>query len=140
MDRRAERPLAPCHGPPCDPGRAARRRPLIRIAATIAVFALLWYASFRTAAASHGVVNVVAKAVFLILTSLACVAIGFFLPMAPVISSIIGGAFWAGVLATVGALAGMGLSDAVLERLEARRSGSPTGAAPTAHEKTRPPV
>jgi hypothetical protein len=83
---------------------------------------------------------VVAKAVFLILTSLACVAIGFFLPMAPIISSVIGGAFWAGLLATAGALVGMGLSDAILERLEARKSVAPTGAAPTVHEKTRPPV
>ena len=86
---------------------------------------------------SRGGVNVVAKAVFLILTCLACIAIGFFLPMAPVISALIGSAFWAGLLATVGALAGMGLSDAILARLEARRSG----ATPTAaHEKTRPPV
>ena len=102
----------------------------IRIAATIAAFALLWYASFRTAAASRGAANVIAKAVFLILTCLACVAIGFFLPMVPVISSVIGSAFWAGLLATAGSLAGMGLSDAILMRLEARESGAPTGAAP----------
>jgi hypothetical protein len=77
----------------------------------------------------------------LILTCLACIAIGFFLPMVPVISAIIGSAFWAGLLATAGALAGMGLSDAILTRLEARGSGAPSGAAPTAaHEKTRPPV
>ena len=49
--------------------------------------------------------------------------------MVPVISSIIGGAFWAGLLATAGSLAGMGLSDAILMRLEARESGAPTGAA-----------
>ena len=68
-------------------------------------------------------VNVVAKAALLILTCLACIAIGFFLPMAPVISAVIGSAFWAGLLATAGALAGMGLSDAILTRLEARESG-----------------
>jgi uncharacterized protein YqfA (UPF0365 family) len=84
---------------------------------------------------------VVAKAALLILTCLACIAIGFFLPMVPVISALIGSALWAGLLATVGALAGMGLSDAVRTRLEARESGAPAGAAPTAaHEKTRPPV
>jgi hypothetical protein len=84
---------------------------------------------------------VVAKAALLILTCLACIAIGFFLPMVPVISAIIGSAFWAGLLATAGALAGMGLSDAILARLETRQSGAPAGAAPTAaHEKTRPPV
>jgi hypothetical protein len=84
---------------------------------------------------------VVAKAALLILTCLACIAIGFFLPMVPVISAIIGSAFWAGLLATGGALAGMGLSDAILTRLETRESGAPAGAAPTAaHEKTRPPV
>jgi hypothetical protein len=88
---------------------------------------------------SRGAANIIAKAVFLILTCLACVAIGFFLPMAPVISAVIGGAFWAGLLATAGALAGMGLSDAILERLERRASGAKAAAASTApHEKTRP--
>jgi len=83
---------------------------------------------------------VVARAALLILTCLACIAIGFFLPMVPVISALIGSALWAGLLATAGALAGMGLSDAILTRLEARENGAPAGAAPTAHEKTRPPV
>ena len=101
---------------------------------------MLWYASFRTVAASRGAVNVVARAVFLILTCLACVAIGFFLPMVPGIRSLIGGAFWAGLLATAGSLAGMGLSDAILARLEAREF-APPGPAPTAaQQKTRPPV
>jgi uncharacterized membrane protein YoaK (UPF0700 family) len=86
---------------------------------------------------SRGGVDVVAKAVFLILTCVACIAIGFFLPMAPVINAVIGSAFWVGLLATVGALAGMGLSDAVLTRLETHESG----AAPTATpEKPRPPL
>jgi hypothetical protein len=90
---------------------------------------------------SHGAINVFAKAVFLILTCLACIAIGFFLPMVPVISAVIGSAFWAGVLATAGALVGMGLTDAILLRLEARQSVAAAGVPPTAaHEKTRPPV
>jgi hypothetical protein len=90
---------------------------------------------------SRGGINVVAKAAFLILTCLACIGIGFFLPMAPVISALIGSAFWAGLLATAGALAGMGLSDALLTRLEARQSVTPAGATTTAaSEKTRPPV
>ena len=113
------------------------RRSFILIAATIVGFALLWYASLRAAAVTRGGVNVVARAVFLILTCVACIAIGFFLPMVPVISALIGSAFWAGLLATAGALAGMGLSDALLTRLETHESG----VAPTAaHEKTRPPV
>jgi uncharacterized membrane protein YoaK (UPF0700 family) len=73
---------------------------------------------------SRGGVDVVAKAIFLILTCLACIAIGFFLPMAPVINAVIGSAFWAGLLATAGALAGMGLSDELLGRLETSESGS----------------
>ena len=113
------------------------RRSFILIAATIVAFALLWYASLRTAAATRGGVNVVARAVFLILTCVACIAIGFFLPMAPLINALIGGAFWAGLLATAGALAGMGLSDALLTRLETRESD---GDRTAAHEKTRPPV
>jgi len=86
---------------------------------------------------SRGGVDVVAKAAFLILTCLACLAIGFFLPMAPVISALIGSAFWAGLLATVGALVGMSLSDGLLARLETGASGIAPMAAP---EKTRPPV
>jgi hypothetical protein len=113
------------------------RRSFILIAATIVGFALLWYASLRTAAVTRGGVNIVARALFLILTCVACIAIGFFLPMVPVVSALIGSAFWAGLLATGGALAGMGLSDALLTRLETSESGAPPTAA---HEKTRPPV
>jgi hypothetical protein len=72
----------------------------IRIAAAIAAFALLWYASLRTAGASRGAVNVSAKALFLILTCLACIMIGFLLPMAPGLRAVIGAAFWAGLLAS----------------------------------------
>jgi uncharacterized membrane-anchored protein len=96
----------------------------ILIVATIVAFALLWYASLRAVAVTRGGVNVVARAAFLILTCVACIAIGFFLPMAPVMSALIGAAFWAGLLATAGALAGMGLSDALLTRLETRESGA----------------
>jgi len=81
------------------------------------------------------VVNIIARAIFLILTCLACIAIGFFLPLAPGLRSLIGGAFWAGLLATAGSLVGMGLSDAILARLEARESG----AAPTAAQKKTHP-
>lgn len=86
---------------------------------------------------SRGGVDVVAKAAFLILTCLACIAIGFFLPMVPVISALIGSAFWAGLLATVGALVGMSLSDGLLARFETGASGIAPTAAP---EKARPPV
>ena len=131
-------PGGPCILSQC--GASARResrRSFILIAATIVALALLWYASLRTVAATRGGVNVVARAAFLILTCVACIAIGFFLPMVPVISALIGAAFWAGLLATAGALAGMGLSDALLARLETRES---EGATTAAHEKTRPPV
>jgi hypothetical protein len=115
------------------------RRPFIRIAATIAAFAVLWYASFRTVSATRGAVNIIARAVFLVLTCLACIAIGFFLPMAPGLRLLIGGAFWAGLLATAGSLVGMALSDAILAWLEAREFRAPTGAPPTAgQEKKRP--
>ena len=116
------------------------RRSFIRIAATIAAFAVLWYASFRTVAVSRGAANVIAKAAFLILTCLACIAIGFFLPIVPVISAVVGSAFWAGLLATAGALAGMGLSDAILARLETRQSDASAGDVRTGKEKMRPPL
>ena len=86
---------------------------------------------------SRGGVNVIARAVFLILTCLACIVIGFLLPMAPVISALIGSAFWAGLLATAGALAGMGLSDELLTRLETNESGVASAAA---REEPRPPL
>ena len=57
--------------------------------------------------------------------------------MVPAIGAVIGSAFWAGLLATGGALAGMGLSDALLAHLETRESGV---APMTTPEKTRPPV
>jgi CHASE2 domain-containing sensor protein len=98
------------------------RRPSIRIAASIAVFALVWYVSLRTAAASRGAINVAAKAVFLILTCLACIVIGFFVPMVPGVSAIIGSAFWAGLLASGGALAGMAVSDGISRADRAARS------------------
>jgi uncharacterized membrane protein YoaK (UPF0700 family) len=116
------------------------RRSFIRIAATIAAFAVLWYASFRTVAVSRGPANLIAKAAFLILTCLACIAIGFFLPTVPVISAVLGSAFWAGVLATAGALAGMALSDAILARLEARQSDASAGGTRRGKEKMRPPL
>jgi hypothetical protein len=103
--------------------RSGIRRSFILIVATIVAFALLWYATLRGAAKSSGGVNVLARAAFLILTSLACIAIGFLLPLAPGVSALIGSAFWAGLLATVGALAGMSLSDELLTRLETSESG-----------------
>ena len=75
---------------------------------------------------------------FLILTSVASAAIGFFLPMAPVLGSVIGSAFFAGALATAGALVGMGLSDAILTRLETRASGAKTDTPPAANERKPP--
>jgi uncharacterized membrane protein YoaK (UPF0700 family) len=116
------------------------RRSYIRIAATIAAFAVLWYASFHTVAVSRGAANVIAKAAFLILTCLACIAIGFFLPIVPVISAVRGTAFWAGLLATAGALAGMALSDAILARLETGQSAASAGDARRGNEKMRPPL
>ncbi len=104
-------------------------------------FALLLCVSLRAVAVSRGAINVFAKAVFLVLSCLACIAVGFFLPTVPGIRAVIGVAFWAGVLATAGALVGMALADAILLHLEARQSDAPAGAPPTAaHEKTRPPV
>jgi uncharacterized membrane protein YoaK (UPF0700 family) len=95
----------------------------------------------RAAVASRGAVNVAAKAVFLILTCLACIAIGFLLPMVPGVSAVIGSAFWAGLLASAGALGGMAVSDAILARIEPGEAAGPVSAGPTeAGEKTRPRV
>ncbi len=89
---------------------------------------------------SRGAANLIAKAAFLILTCLACIAIGFFLPIVPIISSVLGSAFWAGLLATAGALVGMALSDAILARLETRQSDASASDARMGKEKMRPPL
>jgi hypothetical protein len=129
-------PGGPCIRSQCNARLACElRRSFILIVATIVAFALLWHASLRIAAASRGGVNVAARAAFLILTCVGCIATGFVLPVAPVISARIGGAFWAGLVATAGALAGMGLSDEFLNRIEMPESGA---ALTTSLEKTRP--
>lgn len=117
----------------------AKRSLAIRIAAAIVAFALFWYGSLRAAQISGVVVvNIAAKAVLLILTCLACIAIGFFLPMAPVLRNFIGSAVYAGSLATAGAIAGMYVADAILARLEPREPGTRASAAPSqSSEETR---
>ncbi len=85
--------------------------------------------------------NIAAKAVLLLLTCLACIGIGFFLPMAPIIRDFIGSAVFAGSLASVGAIAGMYVADAILARIEPHESGAPASADPKkADEETRRPV
>jgi hypothetical protein len=71
------------------------------------------------------------------MTCLTCIAVGFFLRMVPVISALIGAAFWARLLAPAGALDGMTLSGGLLAGFETGPSGIVPMAAP---EKARPPV
>ena len=85
----------------------------------------------RAAQISRGVANIAAKAVLLILTCLACIAIGFFLPMAPVLRNFIGSAVYAGSLASAGAIAGMYVADAILARLEPREPDARASAGPS---------
>jgi hypothetical protein len=92
----------------------------------------------RAAQISRGAVNIAGKAVLLILTCLACVAIGFFLPMAPVLRDFIGSAVYAGSLASAGAIAGMYIADAILARTERPEfDARAPGAQSQADEKTR---
>jgi len=87
---------------------------------------------------SRGVAGVAAKAVFLLLTCLGSILIGFFLPLAPGLRDFIGSAVFAGSLASAGAIIGMYIVDAILARLEARESGERRPAEPKqADEKTR---
>ena len=59
--------------------------------------------------------------------------------MAPGVSAVIGGAFWAGLLASGGALAGMALSDAILARIEPRQEGASASQRPKeTADRTRP--
>jgi hypothetical protein len=95
----------------------------------------------RAAKVLRGVAGVAAKAVFLLLTCLGSILIGFFLPLAPVLRDFIGSAVFAGSLASAGAIIGMYVADAILARLEAHESGERTHAEPKeADDKTRRPV
>ncbi len=92
----------------------------------------------RAAQISRGVANIAAKAVLLIFTCLACIAIGFFLPMAPIVRNFIGSAVYAGSLASGGAIAGMYVADAILARLEPREPNLRASPEPSeSAEKTR---
>ncbi len=92
----------------------------------------------RAAQISRGGANIAAKAVLLILTCLACIAIGFFLPMAPIVRNFIGSAVYGGSLASAGAIAGMYVADAILARLEPREPDPRASAEPSeSSEKTR---
>jgi hypothetical protein len=82
----------------------------------------------RAVQASRGILNIAAKAALLLLTCLACIAIGFFLPMAPVIRNFIGSAVFAGSLASAGAIAGMYAADAIIARIEGGEIGAPASA------------
>jgi hypothetical protein len=87
---------------------------------------------------SRGVAGVASKAVFLLLTCLGTILIGFFLPLAPGLRDFIGSAVYAGSLASAGAIIGMYIVDAILARLEAREPGERRPAEPRqADEKTR---
>jgi hypothetical protein len=89
------------------------------------------------AAKVSGVAGIAAKAVFLLLTCLGSILMGFFLPLAPVLRDFIGSAVFAGSLASAGAIIGMYVADAILARLEARESGERRPAEPgQADEKT----
>jgi hypothetical protein len=98
----------------------------------------LWCGSLQAIRISRGAVALVAKALFLLLTCLACIGIGFVLPMAPGVRLVIGSALWAGLLSTAGAIAGMYVSDAILARLEPSDSGvASTEQLGKSEEKTR---
>ena len=61
--------------------------------------------------------------------------------MVPGLSAVIGSAFWAGLLATGGALADMALSDAILARIEPKKAAAPPSARRTDEgKKMRPRV
>ena len=64
--------------------------------------------------------RLVAETVAVILASLAGALAGFLIPLAPVVRQAIGGAFWAGLLATPGTLCGMSLAKALMARLDRR--------------------
>jgi hypothetical protein len=53
-----------------------------------------------------------------VFASLAGAFLGFLIPLAPFVREVIGEAFWAGLLAMLGTIAGMSLSETLLARLD----------------------
>jgi len=66
-------------------------------------------------------IRILAQAATVILATLAGALIGFLIPLAPVADRFIGTAFWAGILATLGAIGGMSLAESVMARLDSAR-------------------
>lgn len=98
------------------PGKG--KEPAIWIVAAIAALALLAVLAALIAGRSAGLVRLLAQAVAVILGSLTGALVGFVIPLAPVVDRWIGAAFWAGVLGTIGTIAGMSLVEWLMERLD----------------------
>jgi uncharacterized membrane protein YjfL (UPF0719 family) len=65
-------------------------------------------------------VRILAQAVAVVVGSLTGALAGFVIPLAPVARDAIGDAFWAGLLGTLGTLAGMSLVEMLMARLDRR--------------------
>ena len=98
------------------PGKG--KEPAIWIVAAIAALALLAVLAALIAGRSAGLVRLLAQAVAVVLGSLTGALVGFVIPLAPVVDRWIGAAFWAGVLGTIGTIAGMSLVEWLMERLD----------------------
>jgi phage-related protein len=96
------------------------RSPAISIAAAPVVLALVAILAAIVASRSGGLVRLLAQIVAVILASVAGALAGFLIPLAPLVRQWIGEAFWAGILGTLGTLAGMSLIETLMARLDKR--------------------
>ncbi len=84
----------------------------------LAALALVGCAAAWLASGSGGLVRILAQLAAVVFASLAGAFLGFLIPLAPLVREAIGGAFWAGLLATLGTIAGMSLAETLVARLD----------------------
>ena len=83
--------------------------------------------------------QIVPKAIFLVATCVGLALIGFLLPAAPPLRAYVGQAVFAGAFASVGAIIGMYVADAIFADIDAqhaRRKASKAGPSPL--DQSRP--
>jgi hypothetical protein len=101
--------------------RARKGAPAISTASALAVLAalaLVGCAAAWLASRSGGLVRILAQLAAVVFASLAGAFLGLLIPLAPLVREAIGEAFWAGLLATLGTIAGMSLAETLMAKLD----------------------
>jgi hypothetical protein len=104
------------------PDSREQKEAAIAIVAALVVLALVAFLSALIAGRARGVVRLLAQTVAVILASLTGALVGFLIPLAPFADRVIGTALWAGILGTLGTIAGMSAAESLMTALDKRGS------------------